>query len=223
MNVKNIIVSSLVILISLSLVFLIRDRLTGYQVMSTRVVITVPQANICNMTFVEGWNLVSFPCINNDITIDELILNHSFDYTTFRSYDAFDASDPWKSYNPDLPNWTVQDITSLSRREGYWVKVDSDQQVEFNGTLGTPTIISLASGWNMFGYPSTTIRASNNTFNQVVPNFHYVYLYNASDPTDKWKLYKLNSSFPGIVTLNYTVPNYGYWIYMTSSGSILIT
>jgi hypothetical protein len=190
--------------------------------MSTRVVISVPTPNKCNITFIEGWNLVSFPCIDADTSINLFLENTTFEYFSFRAYDAFDIADPWKSYNPNLPNWTIQD-TSLSRKSGYWIYVDSTKNLLINGTLGTPSIITLSSGWNLMGYPSISARKSNDTFNQLESNFEYVYLYNASIPADKWKLYKLNSSFPGNVTLNYTVPNYGYWIYMTAPDSLLIS
>jgi hypothetical protein len=209
-------------LIILSAVFLVRDRITGYQVMSTRVVITVPTPNVCNMTFVEGWNLVSFPCLDADSQIQLFLQNTTFQYSTFRSYDASDNADHWKSYNPSLPNWVIQD-TGISRRSGYWVYAATRQDLLMNGTLGTPTVMDFRSGWNLMGYPSTGSKESNDTFSQLVPNFEYVYLYNASDPAAKWKMYKLNSSFPGVVTLDYTVPNYGYWIYMTAPDSMTLS
>jgi hypothetical protein len=222
MSSKNLIFTILGILIIGSLFFLIRDRITGYQVMSTRVVISMPVPNQCNMTFEQGWNLVSFPCIAEDIDINLFTENTTLQYVSFRGFDANDGSDPWKSYNPSLPSWAVQD-NMLSRKAGYWVYVESQQHVVINSSLATPSIISFFSGWNLIGYPSKATRLSNDTFSPLEPNFEYVYMYNASDPVDKWKLYKVNSSLPGTITLNYTVPNYGYWIYMTAPDSLFIT
>ena len=221
MKSKHVIYTILGVLISLSLVFIIKDRITGYQLMSTRVVVTMPEPNLCNISFESGWNLVSFPCITEDIGVMVLLYNDSFVYDTIRSYNAFDANDPWKSYSKNLPNWTVQD-TMLSRKSGYWIYVPDQYRLIINNSLGTPSIISLTDGWNLVGYPSKTINESSQFFSQIEPNFEYVYMYNSSDPVDKWKLYKWNASLPGTIILNYTLPNYGYWIYMTSADGLYL-
>jgi hypothetical protein len=198
---------------------LINSSITGYNIMSTRLVIVAEDPTDCNMTFESGWNFVSFPCISSDISIGMLLPNLS--YSSIRHYTPLDT-DPWKSYNPSLPAWAVQDLSMLSRRSGYWIHLSDETDYYINNTLGTPTLISLVPGWNMIGYPSRTIRLVNDTFSQVEPNFEYVYLYNASDTADPWKQYTWNTSLPSDQDLTHTVLYYGYWIYMTEPDTLVI-
>ena len=59
--------------------------------------------------------------------------------------------------------------------------------------------------------------------NLAKSNSLYFYLYNASDPTDKYKQYTWNGSLPSPQDLNSTVPYYGYWVYMYSPNTWVIT
>ena len=101
--------------------------ITGWQVMSTRLVILSVENTSCNMSFYDGWNFVSFPCISDPVDIDTFF-NAFPTYEYVRHYDADSSSDPWKSYNPSLPSWAVQDLSEFSRAEGYWISVDNDSR-----------------------------------------------------------------------------------------------
>ncbi len=201
---------------------LIRAGITGYQVMSTRLVIISREEIACNMTLEPGWNLVSFPCISDDIDKDILLnpLNRSYD--SIKTYFPTDLNDPWKSYNPNLPNWTIQDLSLLTRRDGYWIYVPNETELYLNNSLATPTLIDVYPGWNLLGYPSRTPRHLNETFDQLIPNFDYIYMYNATDMTDPWKEYTWNSSLPSNQDLNYTSMYYGYWVYMLNTDTLVI-
>ncbi len=224
------ILSVLTIIIMLCYVFMNFSEIfgtpvfTGWPIISTRLVITSKSATFCNMTLEPGWNLVSFPCLSDPLDIDFMMspLNNSYD--SLRFYNPADSDDPWKSYNPDLPSWVRHDLGEISRARGYWIYVEGNAtEYYLNGNLSTPTLIDLEDGWNLIGYPSRSIRKVNDTFGSLVPNFHYVHLYNASE-TDKWKEWTWNTTlYPSNQDLNYTLLYHGYWIYMSTTDTLVIS
>ena len=226
MKKLSITLSALTILIMFSYVFLnfsdiiTNPSVTGKPIVNTTLYVYTFNESICNQRFEDGWNLVSFPCLANDLPTDLVFqdLNVSFN---LRTYIASDSVDPWKGYNPSLPSWVINDLSDVSRESGYWVYVTNTTLFVFNNSLRTPTSIALVPGWNLVGYPSRSDQDMDSTFNQLIPNFDYVYLYNASD-TDKWKEYTWNSSLPSNQDLNYTVRYYGYWIFMLNADTLLI-
>jgi len=230
MNKKlSIILSVLVIAIISSYFIMYYDEIlynpsiTGKPLISTRIVIISETEVMCNFTFAPGWNLVSFPCIAKDIDVSTLLLGLQRPYASIRFYDPTDANDPWKSYNPNLSAEYINDLSDLSRREAYWLYLYNYTPFYINSSLATPTLIDLSTGWNMIGYPSTVARPINDTFGQVIPDFDYVYKYNASDLTDPWKEWTWNTSlYPSAQDLNYTNPYFGYWVYMFKPGTIIV-
>jgi hypothetical protein len=196
--------------------------ITGHQVMSTRLVIIAKEESFCNITLQPGWNLVSFPCLSENLGLNDFFGVYNKSYDNLRTYVASDAQDPWKSYNPTLPPWTVQDLTSVSREGGYWIYLENKTNYYINSTLIIPSIISLQPGWNLIGYPSKTERPINDTFDQMIPNYDYVYLYNASDDLDKWKEHTWNNSLVSNQDLNYSVLYYGYWVYMLEPDELIV-
>jgi len=199
-----------------------KSGITGYQVMSTRLVIISENATTCDTTFEAGWNLISFPCVSGDTNIELFLASLNNSYQSIRYYTPLDIDDPWKSYNPSLPSWAIQDLSLISRRDGYWMYFENQTYVYINNSLATPTLTSLTPGWNLIGYPSRTIRTVNETFYQLIPNYDYVHMYNASDQVDKWKEYTWNTSLPSAQDLNYTLYYYGYWIYVISPDTLLL-
>jgi hypothetical protein len=222
------ILPALVVLMMVSVVFMAFPgmlkfpSITGHEIMSTRLVIIDKIDTNCNMTFEQGWNLASFPCLDADenLTVFFGVLNNSYD--SVKAYDPSDASDPWKSYSPNLPVWTVQDLSYVSRQKGYWLDSDSYTNFYINSTLALPNFIGLASGWNLIGYPTRTVRLVNDTFDGISSSIDYVYLYNASDILDKWKEWTPNSSLSSNQDLNYTVLYYGYWVYATEPATLTV-
>lgn len=196
--------------------------ITGNALMSTRLVITQKISVDCNMSLEQGWNLVSFPCISNAVGPQTFLENLS-EYRDLRYYNVRDSNDPWKSYNPDLPSWVVQDLSSISRAYGYWIYLDSDTRLMISNELATPTVTDVYEGWNLLGYPNRTSKPINDTFGNMIPNFDYVHMYNASDSIDQWKQWTWNSSLASDQDFNYTNPNYGYWIYMINDDTFRIS
>lgn len=200
------------------------SSLVGWQMVSTYLVVTESIGAYCNITLIPGWNLVSFPCINSDLQFNDAFKNMSGPYETIRFYYPNDGLDPWKSYNPDLPNWVVQDLSTISRKYGYWIYVANTTNFYLENLLGTPTIIDLPVGWSLLGYPKTYNSDINDTFGQLIPNFEYVYTYNASDSGDPWKEWTWNTSkYTSTQDLNETKRYSGYWIYINNTDQWVMT
>ncbi|MEM2130938.1 MAG: hypothetical protein QXM96_00070 [Candidatus Woesearchaeota archaeon] len=198
--------------------------ITGLPILGTRLVILTYVETNCNISLFQGWNLISFSCLGEDTNLKEFFGNNSFynkSYSTILSYDSFDIYDPWKSYSPNLPNWTIQDLSSVSRKNGYWLYVENNSRIIINNSLVVPSIINLKKGWNLIGYPSKVNRKVNDTFDQIKPYYDYVFLYNASE--SEWKQYTWNSSKPSLQNLNYTIYDFGYWIYVLNETTLIIT
>jgi hypothetical protein len=198
-----------------------RPTVTGKPILSTQLVIVEGVNITCNTTFYQGWNLVSFPCLDNAKQTKLVLgyINNSYD--SVFEYIAADSSDPWKSYNPELPSWVIQDLSLISKSRGYWINMDTTEQFYYDHELTIPTMINLEQGWNLIGYPSRNINRTNVTFASLIPDYTYVYAYNASD--SDWKQFAWNTSLPSQQDLNYTVPYLGYWIYMLNSSTLVIS
>ena len=229
MTKKQAIVMSIltIIMISSFIALNIEDILndpviTGMATTNTRLVIITLGGAECNITLENGWNLVSFPCLSDPIDIDLLFKSNS-SYGHVMAYSPITPNDPWKSYNPSLPSWVIQDLDQIERNYGYWVLTSATTEFYLNNTLATPTLTDLEKGWNLVGYPSRDVQNTSSVFKALEPGYDYVLMYNASDPSDKWKEYTWNSSLPSNQDFNYSVPNYGIWIYMLNTDSLVIT
>ena len=72
-----------------------------------------------------GWNLVGFPSATA-LDLPEALTDHGVeDVSIVFAYKASDANDPWKLFEPDIPDYAV-DLIQLDVGWGYWVKVTDD-------------------------------------------------------------------------------------------------
>ncbi|MBW2990757.1 hypothetical protein KY348_03565 [Candidatus Woesearchaeota archaeon] len=183
------------------------ESITGKVV--TRVNITQPPVVNCSFTLYNGLNLVSFFCIPNMISPTDVVgslsnLEGVFDYQEGNS-------DAWTIYNPNLPSFVVQDLTIMSRTEGYWIRMRANENFFLDGRVRLPNNILLVPGWNLAGYPTNQIKLVNQSFSSIDGNFTEVRTYNASSGS-------FISYVPGVGgALTQTEPYYGYWINATVS------
>jgi hypothetical protein len=61
--------------------------------------------------------------------------------------------DPWKSYRQ---NGTVNDLTDIDNRMGFWVHATEPCTLMASGYAPATTQIMLFAGWNLVGYPTLT-------------------------------------------------------------------
>jgi hypothetical protein len=152
----------------------------------------------------EGWNLVSFFVEADDMTPatifapihDKLLevknLLHSYDPTLTADF-AF-----------------LNTLSSLSVKDGYWLKVSEDVSLDVEGTVPSGVSINVKSGWNLVGYPRSSgegvadeLTSLGNTVVQIKD------LESLYDPSE--------SSF--LNTLSTMAPGSGYWLNVNAVGT----
>ncbi len=118
----------------------------------------------------EGWNLVSFPHIKSDTSIESVLDSIEGQYDAVQYYNSSDGVDFWKHYHVLKPSH-MNDLQNLDNKIGFWIHI-----IDANGadlTLDgdspkSPQCISLHQGWNLVGYPSNTSRKRNIALNNLV-------------------------------------------------------
>lgn len=166
-------------------------------------------ANILNA----DWNLFSMPCKSNDTAVEVVLSSISGLYDSIHRYDSNDNADHWKSYNPNLPSWIVNDLTNMDVKNGYWINMINQSNFYLNGTIETPNTISLVSGWNLMGFPTNVSRNITGALSSISGSYTVLWLYNATDST----YYHFNATTQN-GTFTDMIPYYGYWINMTKNG-----
>lgn len=68
-----------------------------------------------------GWNLVGYPS-STPKPIADALSPIAGSYTRIRTFDATDATDPWKEYNVTAPAY-ANDLVTLVPGQGYWIYV----------------------------------------------------------------------------------------------------
>jgi len=134
-------------------------------------------------------------------------------------YNASDTADPWKSYIPGAPD-AVNDLHEMKPGQGYWIKMlYSSSSLTVEGLPLASSQISLATGWNLMGYPSTDSQDISTALSGIAGKYEIVWAYNSSDTGDPWKRY-----MPGGVgnDLDEMKPGSGYWIKMTEAATLTI-
>lgn len=172
----------------------------------------------CSVPLEEGWNLFSTPCYDSDKSVSVMLSDISGLYNSIHTYDAFDSSDPWKAYNPSLPSWVVQDLTTIDETRGYWINMKLSTDLDIIGQKSPVYLIQLKQGWNLAGYPTFTARPVNQSLQQLYPYWAVIEYYNATE--DLYRIF-YNSTQTG--TFTKTVPYFGYWIYMTEPAVWRVT
>ena len=174
----------------------------------------------CSVTLVNGWNLVSMPCSPSNKTLDYSLASMNGGYVSMHWYDPNDDGDHWKSYNPSMPSWVVQDLGNISIQDGYWLYINKSPSIVWSlqGNITLPTYVYLYNGWNLAGYPSNETKNVTLALQTINTSVSSIHMYNASDTNDPWKVYNpsLDPSFNDLTMLN---PFFGYWMNITTNQS----
>jgi len=184
------------------------NQITGHVL--SRVNITPLTNNPCNFTVEPGWNLVSFFCILNGEARGNVVDNMTQLISIFE-YQETNPSDPWKSYNPNLSSVYVQDLQTLSRTKGYWLRMNNSEAVVISGGLRIPTDIYLVQGWNLAGYPTNETKDTTDSLSSIEGNYTEIRGFNATTQS------YLSFIPPNTGGLRNTTPYHGYWINTTTN------
>jgi pimeloyl-ACP methyl ester carboxylesterase len=153
-----------------------------------------------------GWNLVSFPYIVSDTSVEEVLSSINGKYDKVQTYDPWDEQDPWKHNHIAKPS-SQNDLTDLNNSQAFWVHVTvpsgTDLVVE-GDTPSSQQSISLNAGWNLVGYPSESQRLRYDALYNLnfSRNLDIIQFFNATEKT--WYEMTSSDSFE---------PGRGYWIH----------
>lgn len=202
---------TILLLLTLSIIVFEKIMPTSFQSITgkavTMVNITPPPPVNCSFTLSAGLNLVSFFCISNMESRDDVVGSLSGIEGIFEYQEG--QTDAWKTYNPDLPSFVIHDLNYMSRTEGYWIRMSSSRNFFFEGGLIVPTNMPLIPGWNLAGYPTNQTKPVNQSFASISGNYTEVRAYNTSTGS-------FISYVPGVGgALTQTESYYGYWINAT--------
>ncbi|MFH1505736.1 MAG: hypothetical protein ABIE94_01970 [archaeon] len=177
--------------------------------------ITESQISSCDVNLVSGWNLVSFFCLHLGIPRDIALASIDGDYNAIFAYFPNAVTDPWKSYNPNLPDWTIQDLELMSRNQGYWIYMNSASRYNYSGIKALQNSIPLEPGWSLEGYPSGNTKNASDAFSSLNGSYNLVAIYDES--SGSYLYYYPND--PASSDFNLTVPYEGYWINATDNDT----
>jgi len=164
----------------------------------------------CNASLVEGWNLISSPCLGSNGSVSTVLSSIEGSYVSIHSYDETDTEDPWKSYNPSLSSQFAQDLSNISRKKGYWIKMGNNGSLIISGTRIWPEFIYLRRGWNLVGYTNNNSENITDALSSISGAYNIIWAYNASSAS-----YIYYNPALGTGTLAEIRPYWGYWINMS--------
>lgn len=154
----------------------------------------------------EGWNLVSFPHIMSDTSIEHVLSSIDDQYDAVQHYNSSDGNDPWKHHHILKPSH-MNDLRNLDNKRGFWIHIIDANGADltlYGDSPSSPQYISLRQGWNLVGYPSNTSRKRDVALNNLVfgMDIDAVEYYDNSDQ----RIRKLGEK-------GYMKPGRGYWLH----------
>jgi len=130
--------------------------------------------------FAQGWNLFSVPYV-----LDSSDLEFNFqDLVADASLVKIQDENGWSYENMGIfGDWT-NNIGDIQLDEGYKIKMNSDDTIEFCGVLPDyPYPIPLHAGWNIIGYPSTDVKNAMEVIEPIINEGTLVKMQNESGYT----------------------------------------
>jgi len=169
--------------------------------------------------FAPGWNLLSIPEEPADTSPAAVLEAVGRAYTHAIAYDACDAADPWKLYDPADP--AASDLTAIETTLGFWIEATLPVDLPSQGTLPPSTSIRLCAGWNLIGFPAAQARPVRNALASIEGKYLRVFGYKAFAAEDPWDGFDV--SFPEWGNdLKILQPGRGYWVLVTEDVTLEI-
>ncbi|HIL55722.1 MAG TPA: DUF5011 domain-containing protein, partial [Verrucomicrobia bacterium] len=113
--------------------------------------VVVEKAETQTLSLKAGWNLVSFYVEPTDMTAATVLAPISSSLLQIKNLTS--------SYDPSIPSF-LNTLSSLSVKDGYWLKVSEDVSLDVEGTVPSGASISVKSGWNLVGYPRSSVESA---------------------------------------------------------------
>jgi uncharacterized repeat protein (TIGR01451 family) len=159
-----------------------------------------------NIALKTGWNLISLPLIPNNSAIGTVLAGVLGNVSIVYGYDP---SAGWKSYIPGGP---TPSLTTMVDGKGYWINMIAAATLTVNGVVNplpptTPPAYSVAAGWNLIGFKSTTAMTAGDYLAAIAGQWTRIWGYT-------------NGQYGAVTSSGMLQPGGGYWIAVTSAGTI---
>jgi hypothetical protein len=136
----------------------------------------------------EGWNLVSFPQVLSETSLDKVLGSIEGDYDAVQFYNTTDSNDNWKHHHISKPQ-ELNDLHDIDNRMGFWIHITKagGTTLIVNGTPPAATQdVPLHQGWNHVGYPSLTQRDRTAGMNNLVFDVDVDSIWTFDAHADQW-------------------------------------
>lgn len=181
---------------------------------------SMPLAVAASIPLRQGWNLVASPVIPGDPAPASVFASIAGAFDIAYAYDACDATDPWKKYDPKAPP-IASDLTAISAMRGLWIKASAEMTWVVTGTAPALVNIPLCAGQNLISYPSVSAMGLPDALAGIAGKYGKVYAFDSADTSDPWKIF--DPQAPVFVNdLTSLGPNKGYWIEMRTSATLTV-
>jgi len=83
--------------------------------------------------------------------VDKILSSIAGNFASIHGFSVSDNDDQWKTYNPNLPSWVINDLSEISEDDGYWIYMDQESDYEFLSFMNekypdVPVIVMTAFG-----------------------------------------------------------------------------
>jgi RHS repeat-associated protein len=167
---------------------------------------------------VPGWNLISLPKQPADPSPGAAFASLAGHFTRIFAYDACDAADPWKLYDPANPG--ASDL-AVDIESGLWIESTATAPLPDDGSAPAVTTIHLCPGWNLIGFPADEPRAIEAVLAPIAGKYARVFGFDPTDVADPWEIHDV--AVPAWANdLKLLRPGRGYWILATAETDLTI-
>jgi RHS repeat-associated protein len=166
-----------------------------------------------------GWNLVSLLRQPADPSPAAVFSSLSGSFARVFAYDACDAADPWKVYDPADP--AGSDFTSVDIKKGLWIEATAGGTLPAFGSEPQAVTLHLCPGWNLIGFPAEEPRSVETVLAPIAGQYARVVGFDIADSADPWEIYDV--AVPAWANdLKLLQPGRGYWILATAETDLTI-
>jgi uncharacterized repeat protein (TIGR02543 family) len=176
--------------------------------------------NTHNIPLLVGWNLVSFKLHPASTLTADVLSSIAGNYDLVYAWDA--TAGKWMKYAYGVGYGNTLD--NLDETIGFWVRMTTADTLEASGTAPVSSSISLKTGWNLVGFPTSAaslVMPDAFSLHGLASDPFLVYAYHAGE-SDLWKVYE--STAPSYSNdLLSMAPGYGYWVKVNSLHTWTVT
>jgi hypothetical protein len=170
---------------------------------------TVNLGGVWTLNLKKGWNLISIPIVpQTNNLINFFGPDVMSDIAVVWEYNSTNASSPWAYYTTMTDKYQQGSLTTIKEHQGYWVRVYNDITFTVTGAVPESSDVTLNSGWNLVGNPTTVTRQPWSAY----PTAKVVWEYNSADVSSPWAYYTTMTDKYQQGDLTELNPGYGYWV-----------